>query len=190
MRKAQPSRNSNRRENLLRWPPDPPQPPPLVQRISRLLDAEAVDLDRVAQEIRSHSELESLVLRMAISLALSPVDSWRTLEDAVFALGGDRLRVLLYTWSLMQRKTTQIRAPAAPESWSPEALYLASFLRYLGLDSPDAAILHSEMFSFALDTKRTEFAGLRDTLMRDFLALIPVLEPSILRLTPDASWKT
>jgi len=46
------------------------------------------------------------------------------------------------------------------------------------------------MFSFALDTKRTEFAGLRDTLMRDFLALIPALDPSILSLAPGSSCKT
>lgn len=142
-------------------------------------------MSRVAQEIRSHPELESLVLRMATSLALPLVDSMRTLEEAVVMLGTDRLRVLLYTWSLLTRKAAQALPPGVVTDWSPEALYLASFLRYLGLDSPDAAILHSEMFFFALDSRRAEFADLRDTLMRDFLALIPVLHPSLLRLPPN-----
>ena len=190
MHKTQTSRNIHRRENLLRWPAKAAEPPLVVQRVNRILDSNFVDLDRVADEIRAHSDLESLVLRISISLSLSPVDSWRTLEDAVFALGGDRLRVLLYTWSLIKRKAIRINAPHAPGKWGPEALYLASFLRYLGLDSPDAAILHSEMFPFALDPQRREFADLRDTLMRDFLALIPTLDPSILRLAPETLAKT
>jgi hypothetical protein len=188
MRKLQSFRDPNRRRNLLSVPMAPSEPPP-VRRINRLLDAEIVDLSRVAREIRSHPDLESLVLRMAASLALSAAESLLTLEEAVFVLGSDRLRVLLYTWSLLQRKLPQIH-PSAAASWTPEALYLASFLRYLGLDSPDAAILHSEMFSFALDPQRTEFADLRDTLMRDFLSLIPVLDPSILRSVPRAHAKT
>lgn len=185
MHKTQISRRVRSQENLRHWPAKAAQPPVVVQRINRMLDSNFVDLDRVAEEVRAHHDLESLIMRMAISLSLSPADSWRTLDDAVFALGSDRLRVLLYTWSLMQRKALQTNSSSGVSSWTPEALYLASFLRYLGLDSPDAAILHSEMFSFALDPQRPEFADLRDTLMRDFLALIPSLDPSILRFRPD-----
>ncbi|HXX43503.1 MAG TPA: HDOD domain-containing protein [Candidatus Acidoferrales bacterium] len=183
MRKPKSSRDWNQRKNLLSVPLAPSEPPP-VCRINRLLGAEIVDLSRVAREIRSHPDLESLVLQMAVSLALSPARSLGTLEETVFVLGTDRLRVLLYTWSLLQRKLPQVH-PSASVGWTPEALYLASFLRYLGLDSPDAAILHNEMFAFALDPQRAEFADLRDTLMRDFLSLIPVLAPSILRFAPD-----
>lgn len=188
MRKPQSSRDSNRRKDLLRVPVVPSEPP-LVRNINRLLDADIVDLGRVAREIRSHPDLELLVFRMAASLALLPQESSQTLEDTVFVLGTDRLRVMLYTWSLLQRKPTRIHS-AAPASWTPEALYLASFLRYLGLDSPDAAILHSEMFPFALDPQCTEIADLRDTLMRDFLSLIPVLDPSVLRFAPKTDAKT
>lgn len=165
---------------------DPSEPPPPVRQIYGLLDAEPVDLSRIVPSVRPHSDLESLVLRMAISLDLSPVDSCRTLEDALVALGADRLRILVYTWSLLKYKSAETDPPSVPAGWSPEALYLASFLRYLGLDSPEAAILHSEMFSFAVDPHRAEFADLRDTLMRDFFALLPVLDPSILRFAPAA----
>ncbi len=178
-------RAPGRRTNLFDSQMNTPEPPLPVQRIMRLLESESIDLTRISEEIRAHPDLESLVLRMAVSLSLSPVDSYRNLDEAVVVLGADRLRVLLYTWSLLERKTLQVRPSAAPGSWSPEALYLASFLRYLGLDSPDAAILHSEMFCFALESQREEFADLRDTLMRDFLSLIPVLDPSILRVARD-----
>jgi len=189
MRKLPSSPESSRRKNLVSGPTPAPEPPQAVRRINRLLDAEIVDLNRVAREIRSHPDLESLVLRTAVSLALSPAELLRTLEDAVLVLGPDRIRVLLYAWSLMQRKLQQIHQTAW-KSWTPEALYLASFLRYLGLDSPDAAILHSEMFSFALDRQRAEFADLRGALMRDFLSLMPILDSSILGFVPKSHPKT
>jgi len=190
MHKTQTSRHSNRPQNLLRMHGDRPGPPLPVQRIYRLLDVERVDLSQIVPEVRLHSDLESLLLRMAISLELSPVDSRRTLEDALVALGADRVRILLYTWSLLRHKSAETDPPSVPAGWSPEALYLASFLRYLGLDSPEAEILHAEMFSFTLDRQRAEFADLRDTLMRDFFALLPVLDPSILRFAPAAPAKT
>lgn len=174
-------RNSSRGESEGRphiTSPDTPEP---VLRINRLLDAEAVDLSRIGQEIRSQPELDSLVMRMATSLALSPADSVQTLEEAVVVMGTDRLRVVLYMWSLLRQKTGEVSSARAVREWNPEALYLASFLRYLGLDSPGAANLHSEMFSFALDPQRGEFADLRDMLMRDFLALVPVLDPLLLK---------
>jgi hypothetical protein len=124
-------------------------------------------------------------MRMATSLALSPTESLRTPEEAVVLLGTDRLRVVLYMWSLRKHDSAKNSSLSATADWSPEALYLASFLRYLGLDSPDAAILHSEMFSFALDPQRAEFADVRDMLMRDFLALLPMLDPSLLTSRPN-----
>ncbi|HTR45965.1 MAG TPA: HDOD domain-containing protein [Verrucomicrobiae bacterium] len=165
----------------------PPLPvPEPVQRLNRFLEAAAVDLGRVGREIRSHPDLESLVERMAVSLALSPADSIETPEDAVVVLGADRLRVVFYMWWLMKQKSGATAAPQSPP-WSPEALYLASFLRYLRLDSPSAAILHHGMFAFAVDPRRADFADLRDMLMRDLLALIPVIDPSVLPPTALAS---
>lgn len=181
MRNLEDFRHPERRENLIRSRAVTPEPPETVKRLNRLLDGGAVETAGLAQEIRSHHELESLVLRITKSLALWPPDSAERLEEAIVRLGSDRLRVLLYTWSLLAKKAAQGPPPGSSPNWSPEALYLASFLRYLGLDSPDAAILHSEMFYFALDPQRAEFAHLRDTLMQDFLALLPILDASVLR---------
>lgn len=180
-------RHSSRKENAVQPRVVSRGVPQPVVRLNHLLDAPAIDLTCVSQEIRSQPELESLVMRMATSLALSRSESVHRLEDAIVMLGADRLRVVLYLWSLLRQKAVEIPSVDAREGWSPEALYLASFLRYLGLDSPDAAILHSEMFSFALDPQRAEFADLRDMLMRDFLALIPILDPSLLKSRPPMS---
>jgi hypothetical protein len=153
-----------------------------VARLNRLLDSNDLDVAEVALELRAQPPLESLVIRMTLSLGLSPVDSTPALEEGVSLLGMDRLRVLLYVWLLEQQKNGEISSQGKGSGWNSEALYLASFLRYLGLDSPSAAILHREMFSFALDPRRGQFAELREMLMRDFLALIPVLDPSLLKI--------
>jgi len=158
-------------------------PGPLL-RLNRLLDAGLIDVNRIGREIRAEPELEFLTAHMAASLALSPANSVEGIEEAVALLGPDRLRVVFYEWSLLRQKGAQISSEHASEGWSVEALYLASFLRYLGLDSPDAAILHREMFAFTLDPRRHEFSDLRDMLMRDFLALVPTLDPSLLRPIP------
>lgn len=187
MRDVESVRNSRRREHEEQPCAVCGNAPEAVVRLNHLLNGLAIDLAHVSQEIRSQPELASLAVRMATSLGLSPSESLHRLEDAIVMLGADRLRVLLYVWSLQRRKATQISSMEAREGWSPEALYLASFLRYLGLDSRDAAILHSEMFSFALDPQRSEFAELRDMLMRDFFALLPILDPSLLKASPHRS---
>lgn len=186
MRDVESVRKPSRKENAAQRHAVPvsPDAPEAVVRLNRLLDAPAIDLTCVGQEIRSQPELKSLVTRMAASLALLPSESAHRLDDAIIMLGANRLRIVLYLWSLLRQKAAKISSLNAREGWSPEALYLASFLRYLGMDSPDAAILHSEMFSFALDPRRAEFADLRDMLMCDFLALIPALNPSLLKSAP------
>ncbi|MGH9496070.1 MAG: hypothetical protein ACRD3B_13810, partial [Candidatus Sulfotelmatobacter sp.] len=60
-------------------------------------------------------------------------------------------------------------------TWTAQTLYLAAFLRWLGLDSPDSE-LPGDRMQFAAPTWQAEdFADLRNLLMRDFLALLPTL---------------
>jgi HD-like signal output (HDOD) protein len=148
--------------------------------LNRILDAEPVDLARVSEEIRTDPAFESLVLRLAASLVLSPEVASPRLEEAAVVLGTDRLKILGYMWSVLGGLHDKVSSgeqavSESPAKWTPEALYIASFLRCLGLDSPDAAdssplpVLHS-----------VEIPDLKKMLMRDFLALIPVLDPSLL----------
>jgi len=187
MRNYESSRRSKQSDRQTRRPSAAHDVPVPVMRLNDLLDAGLIDIESIGREIRAEPELEFLTTRMVASLALSPVNSVVRIEDAVVLLGKDRLRVVLYMWSVLRQKGAQILRTCADEGWSVEALYLASFLRYLGLDSPDAAVLHSEMFGFALDPQRRESASLRDILMRDFLALVPILDPSLLRSVPRKS---
>ena len=137
---------------------------------------------------------------MAASLVLSPEGPAPKIEDALVVLGTHRLRVLIYMWSVLQglagdagriagggdagsRGALESQpVPAdAPHTWSPEALYLASFLRCLGLDSPGALTPRGVPLCFAPSLQTEDFAELRNLLMRDFVSLIPVLDPAILK---------
>jgi hypothetical protein len=164
-----------------------------VLRLTNLLGAVPVDLARISEEIRSQPRLETLVIGLTASLLLSPETSVTTLEEAVVVLGTDRLRVMVYMWSNRPEDChavnfgARVKADVAideckhPELFSgcagpsPETLYLASFLRWLGLDSPNPATSGHRAPCFALGLQRAQFADLRNTLIRDFLALVPVL---------------
>ncbi|HXQ25240.1 MAG TPA: hypothetical protein VN822_02425 [Candidatus Acidoferrales bacterium] len=169
--------------------------PASLRRLIGLLSAEAVDLARVGEEIRAHPALETLVKRLTASLVLSPEGSSPKLEDSAVVLGTHRLRVLIYMWSILQglagsddplagNESDSGGQPVtfdAPQTWNPEAFYLASFLRCLGLDSPGALTPRSVPSCFAPSLQSEEFAELRNLLMRDFVSLIPILNPALLK---------
>jgi hypothetical protein len=161
-------------------------------------------LARVGREIRTHRDLEALILRLAASLVLSAGSIALTIEEAAVVLGTDRLRVLIYMWSLVPdgRSTPEVPGTAEPPggdtggarstlsaaspSWNPETLYLASFLRWLGLDSPGRTISRGEPPCFAAGVQSDDVAGLTDLLMRDFVALMPTFDPAVLKLRQRA----
>jgi len=153
--------------------------PASVVRLTRILNADPVDLARVSEEIRGQPGLEALVLRLAASLVLSEEGSILKLEEAAVVLGTDRLRVLTHMWSLLSGLPGEVRAeyglPGSGKDWSPEAFYIASFLRCLAGADPYAA-KGSETPSL----QSADLAALKTMLMRDFVSLIPALDPSLL----------
>ena len=70
--------------------------------LTRLLDADAVDLRDVGDAIRVHPELEATVLKLCEFLALLPGIPVATVEEAAIVLGKDRLRVVVHAWSVSQ----------------------------------------------------------------------------------------
>ena len=68
----------------------------------------------------------------------------------------------------------------ASADWTPETIYLVSFLRWLGLDSPGLSISGNQPPCFASGSQGGELSVLTDILMRDFVSLIPILDPAIL----------
>jgi hypothetical protein len=159
----------------------------LAARMARLLEEAPVDLARVGQEIRAEPGLEALVLRLTASLILSPEGSAGTLEEATVALGTDRLRVLIETWSLFRQlqdaenivgSGTDGKRHLNLAAWTPAALYIASLLRRLGVNSPGTTATNDPL-------NHAEFeigdpAALTETLVRDFICLMPMLDPKAL----------
>ncbi len=162
------------------------------QLLTDLLSAVPVDLARISEHIRSHAEVAGLVVGLAGSLLLSAGDGRLTIEDAAVTLGTDRLRVVACMWSLIQEhgeergpeKSADLAAGPGDHwrsccihgtTWTAQTLYLAAFLRWLGLDSADSE-LPGDRMQFAAPIWRPEdFADLRNLLMRDFLALLPTI---------------
>jgi HD-like signal output (HDOD) protein len=70
-----------------------------ARRLTKLLASAPIDLSGISDEIRRHPDLESLILRPAISLVPSPDEPLGTIEEAVVALGTTRLRTLIGVWS-------------------------------------------------------------------------------------------
>ena len=149
--------------------------------LDALLAAELVDLRQITATIRQQPGFEQLVMRLSTSLALSPDLPPTTVEEAAIVLGTDRLRVLTYAWSLLSQ-----RSPAAHESetlsiedWTPEALYLASFFWWLGFDSFDskARITREKPERFGVEEE--QLVRLTEILLRDFMSLIPFVEPAL-----------
>jgi hypothetical protein len=184
----------------------PPQNGPRLARTARvrngssgsrlltdLLGAVPVDLARISEHIRSHPEIADLIIRLAGSLLLS-ADNRITIENAAVMLGTDRLRVLASMWWIMEKydeggraeKSSDVAAESAENprtfcihgtNWSAQSLYLATFLRSLGLDSPNSELPRDRMESAGPTWQTEDFADLRNLLMRDFLALLPTLNP-------------
>jgi hypothetical protein len=153
--------------------------PESVLRIDRLLSRFAENAPRISREIRYEPDLEQMSLRLANSLALSPLGPVEDLEEGVVLLGPHRLRVILYAWSLLRQKDAVLQARGLSPRSLCETVYVVSFLRYVGLDSRDAALLHRDMFAFAFDPQQAGFTELRELLMRDFFALLPLFDPRL-----------
>ncbi len=162
------------------------------QLLTDLLSAVPIDLARIGEYIRSHAEIAELVVGLAGSLLLSAGNSRLTIEDAAVTLGTDRLRVVACMWSLIKAHGDEDGAEKSADladgpddhwrtccihgtNWTAQTLYLAAFLRWLGLDSPDSE-LPEDCTQFAAPIWQPEdFADLRNLLMRDFLVLLPTL---------------
>ncbi len=175
--------------------PSMPADEAAVSKLNTLLEADPVNLAEVGDAIRAYPALESLILQLCESLALTfgvPVCS---AEEAAIVLGKDRLRILVRAWPTMQlRERAEGRncagdgsgarndwrssdagsarrvRPQTPEI-TPEVLYLANFLRCVGAD-PAATHVAPE-----------PTAGLTSKLARDLLFLMPFVET--MTLTPE-----
>jgi hypothetical protein len=166
-----------------------------AQLLTDLLAAVPVDLARISKHIRSHAEISELMIKLAGSLLLSG-ESKITIEEAAVMLGTDRLHVLACMWSIIEQygeedraeKRSNLTADARNDqptsciqgiSWTAQTLYLATFLRCLGLDSPDSELPRDRMQPAGRTWQAEDFADLRNILMRDFLALLPSLNPFV-----------
>jgi hypothetical protein len=186
-----------------------------VTDLDLLLRAEPVNLSQVSKEIRARPDLEVMIMRLGGSLAL-PLDTPPcTIEEATIALGTDRLRVLMYALSLLKEGAEQ-RAPqtdkaretcgdsaasTAParigqpatrfaEAENLEALYLAGFLHWLGLDSR-AALSSGHTWSCSQSgVEPAHASGLADVFMQDFVTLSPFLGPALAKPVQEMAART
>lgn len=160
-----------------------------------LFGAEPVDLTAVCEEIKRNPGLQVAAIRLLHSLSLSAEESANTLEEAAIALGTGRLKALFKGWAMLQAKefpSAMLSQPVADDSssdlsldtepvtapWTPESLYLAGFLRILGLDMPDARGGKNVPQDLAARIPIVPCPGLTDIFIRDFLALLPSLGDS------------
>lgn len=173
-----------------------PCPEESAATLSALLALDTIELCRISDEIRLHSGLEGMVMRLGHSLLLSPDLPPTTVEGAAILLGVDRLRVLVRAWTLVELEKTgeaeecaSTHDPLADDFKSqdslahatPESLYLTTFLHLLGLDASTAQP-YPHVSGVLLPTGDLEHApALTDILMRDFISLIPFLDATILK---------
>jgi hypothetical protein len=133
-------------------------------------------------------------------------------EEAAIVLGKDRLRILARSWSTMQLREParcgncagdvsdvrhEYRSDDAGNVWgarphtaeiTPEALYLANFLRSCGADAASLLRGYAETKSAAPSFTASNFApepsaGVTSLLARDLLLLMPFVEN--ITLTPE-----
>lgn len=176
-------------------PPDPVAPDPAAL-LTALLNAAPVDLCRVSEEMRAHPDLQALVMRLACYLSFSPDTVGTSIEEAVIVVGTDRLRVLVYLWSLLRQRPVADNpcnpiasksAPAKPSRKNSrghaashkEMSCLANFLESLGLASGAAPQRRSP--GFPPRFQEAEFFELTDMLVRDIVSFIPQIEPAFRR---------
>jgi hypothetical protein len=173
-------------------PPDPAVPDPAAL-LTTLLNAAPVDLCRVSGEMRAHPDLQALVMRLACYLSFSPDTVGTTIEEAVVVVGTDRLRVLVYLWSLLRQRPVadDLRDPIASKSASAkpsrrnsrghaashrEMSCLANFLESLGVASGRPRQRRSP--GVPPRFQEAEFFELTDMLVRDIVSFIPQIEPA------------
>lgn len=155
-----------------------------LDRLRDLLISAPIDLSGISDEIRRHPDLESLVLRLGVSLVLSPDEPLSTVEEAVVVLGTSRLRVLIDLWSSSDSCTIGTFAAnsqlpsgeSASLSGSPEADYLSNFLRCLESDSSGNG---ERLAAWASKIPTDQLHTLTDLFMRDFFSLLPVIQPNL-----------
>lgn len=160
-----------------------------------LFGAEPVDLSAVCEEIRRTPGLQDTALRLFRSLSLSAEEPANSLEEAAIALGTGRLKALFKGWAMLQAKefpSPMLTLPATEDSdrgsrskpeapvipWTPESLYLAGFLRILGLDMPKELAGKPQSENLSARIPLIPCSGLTDIFIRDFISLLPSLGDS------------
>ena len=159
---------------------------PEFEHLTQLLVSAPIDLAGIGEEIRRHPDLESLILRLGVSLALCPDENVNTVEEAVVALGASRLRVVIDLWSSGCAIPPETGLPHSPSSnaqdsapTTPEMRYLLSFLGSVGFDSPENAFSRSRLAAWASRIPPDQMFALTDLFMRDFFSLLPVIQPGV-----------
>ncbi len=158
--------------------------PEAASALIGLLRTEPIDLAAVSKEIRRHRDLDILVLRLGVALALSPEGSILTVEESVVVLGTNRLRILIGLWSSAEglRDNTVNMGPNSSLSAAPHTLevrYLTNFMRYLGFDFADNKGSREHLAAWAPKNSREQIFVLTDLFMRDFFSLLPAIQPEI-----------
>ena len=126
----------------------------LAEELENLLAASPVDLKRVGDAVRALPDFEAFVLQIAVSLALSEDIPPATVEEAVVALGTNRMRVLVHLWAMSQRDRHR-----RLNRRTPEILYLLSFLHWLGQREEDFAAESVHVGDSTTNCSTAESAG-------------------------------
>lgn len=94
-----------------------PTLPVYVFRLNSLLSSAPVDLNRVAEVIRTDPSLSAQVMRLCNTALFNPEDRAASIEDAVIILGTDRLRTLVLTCSLVEYADQEFTPVAIQSFW-------------------------------------------------------------------------
>jgi hypothetical protein len=158
-----------------------------LARLTGLLISAPIDLGGISHEIRRHPDLETLILRLGVSLVLSPDEPLTTVEEAVVVLGTSRLRILIDLWSSAGNSSDDpppsspnaAAGEPAPPATTPEISYLINFLRSVGFHSPENAFTGARLAAWASKISPDQMFVLADLFMHDFFSLLPVIHPGI-----------
>ena len=151
-----------------------------LTKLVDLLGADTVELRRVCDEVRAHPGLEALIIQLSSSLSFSAGSAPATIEEAAIQLGVDRLRVIFRAWSSLIGATVNQARMRNADQWTPETLYLTTFLHDLGFDAQSSGPKNQSPAHIS-NREIERRAELADVLVRDFLSLIPHLDPSLLK---------
>ena len=173
-------------------------------QFTTLLGSAPVDLGRISDEIRSHPDLEILVMRLLASVAISPQVTAGSVEEATIVLGIDRLQVLVVIWLLVRERGIPAGFVAQPEIANASGIakshiakagvpqtsdtpYVASLMRWIGLESAPSAGVFQSPFCADRESGKERFAGLPNISISDFISLILLLYPAVLEPIGKAS---